>query len=110
MSVKYAIIGCGAIGQRRHIPECVANPRSKLAALVDANEARVGELGRKYGAPAFTDHRTMLEEARAGGADLPLAARVLEVYDGASAEGWGERDAAALPSYWPGKAAGPQGA
>lgn len=56
------------------------------------------------------DLRTMLEEARAGGADLPLAARVLEVYDGASAEGWGERDAAALPSYWPGKAAGPHGA
>lgn len=56
------------------------------------------------------DLRTMLEEARAGGADLPLAARVLEVYDGASADGWGERDAAALPSYWPGKAAGPQGA
>ncbi len=51
------------------------------------------------------DLRTMLEEARAGGADLPVTARALEVYNGASAEGWGERDAATLPSYWPGKAA-----
>ncbi len=50
------------------------------------------------------DLRTMLEEARAGGADLPVTARALEVYDGAAAAGWGERDGATLPSYWPGRA------
>jgi 3-hydroxyisobutyrate dehydrogenase len=49
------------------------------------------------------DLRTMLEEARERGADLPVTARVLEVYDGAAGAGWGERDAAALPAYWPGR-------
>ena len=35
MIVRYGVIGCGAIAQRRHIPECVANPDSKLVALAD---------------------------------------------------------------------------
>jgi 3-hydroxyisobutyrate dehydrogenase len=49
------------------------------------------------------DLRTMLEEARSRGADLPVVARALEVYDGASAAGWGGRDASALPAWWPGR-------
>jgi 3-hydroxyisobutyrate dehydrogenase len=52
------------------------------------------------------DLRTMLEEARSRGTDLPVVARALEVYDGASAAGWGDRDAATLPSYWPGRSGG----
>lgn len=52
------------------------------------------------------DLRTMLEEAAARGAELPLTARALAVYDQASAEGWGARDAAVLPSYWPGRTHG----
>jgi 3-hydroxyisobutyrate dehydrogenase len=47
------------------------------------------------------DLRTMLEEARALGTDLPLVARALEVYSRASADGWGARDVSVLPSYWP---------
>ena len=46
------------------------------------------------------DMRTMLEEARALGAELPVTATTLGVYDRASAEGWGERDGAAVPAYW----------
>jgi len=49
------------------------------------------------------DLRTMLEEARSRGAELPVVAKALEVFDGASAEGWGARDGATLPSYWPRK-------
>ncbi|HZF76855.1 MAG TPA: NAD(P)-dependent oxidoreductase [Acetobacteraceae bacterium] len=49
------------------------------------------------------DLRTMLEEARSTGADLPVVARALEVYDGASAAGWGGRDASTLPAWWPGR-------
>lgn len=49
------------------------------------------------------DLRTMLDEARSRGADLPVVARALEVYDGASAAGWGGRDASALPAWWPGR-------
>ena len=51
------------------------------------------------------DLRTMIEEATAQGATLPVAARTLEVYDGAAAAGWGERDACMLPAWWPGRAA-----
>jgi 3-hydroxyisobutyrate dehydrogenase len=47
------------------------------------------------------DLRTMLEEARGLGSDLPIAAKALEVYDRVSKEGWGGRDASVLPSYWP---------
>src|SRR6185295_9431447 len=62
MPVKYGVIGCGAIGQRRHIPECVANPDSKLVALADPVADRVAELGKKYGAKHFTDYKEMLKD------------------------------------------------
>ena len=60
MPVRYGIIGCGAIGQRRHIPECAANPDSKLAALADPVKDRVEELGRKYEAKPYTDYKELL--------------------------------------------------
>ncbi len=63
MPIKYGIIGCGAIGQRRHIPECHANPHSVVAALCDPNEQRVNELAAKYGAAAYTDWKQMLADA-----------------------------------------------
>ena len=47
MPVKYGVIGCGAIAQRRHIPECAANPDSKLVALADPVADRVAELAKK---------------------------------------------------------------
>ena len=63
MPVKYGVIGCGAIAQRRHIPECVANADSKLAALSDPMAQRVDELCAKYGAKPYTDYKKMLAEA-----------------------------------------------
>jgi predicted dehydrogenase len=63
MPVKYGIIGCGAIAQRRHIPECIANPASKLVALADPVTDRVGELGKKYEAKPYTDYKEMLKDA-----------------------------------------------
>jgi UDP-N-acetylglucosamine 3-dehydrogenase len=62
MPVKYGVIGCGAIGQRRHIPECIANPDSKLVALADPVAERVAELGKKYGAKHYTDYKEMLKD------------------------------------------------
>jgi 3-hydroxyisobutyrate dehydrogenase len=46
------------------------------------------------------DLRTMLEEGRARGIDLPLTERALDSYDEASREHWGERDAGAMSVYW----------
>jgi predicted dehydrogenase len=62
MVVRYGIIGCGAIAQRRHIPECVANPSSKLVALADPVEGRAEALAEKYGAKGYTDYQKMLAD------------------------------------------------
>jgi len=62
MPVKYGVIGCGAIAQRRHIPECIANPDSKLVALADPMKERVEELAEKYGAKGYTDYKEMLKD------------------------------------------------
>src|SRR5947209_2883729 len=61
MPVKYGIIGCGAIAQRRHIPECVANPDSKLVALADPVAERVAELAAKYSAKGYADYLELLK-------------------------------------------------
>lgn len=63
MPVKYGIIGCGAIAQRRHIPECHDNPDSVVAALSDPVKERVEALCEHYGAAPYTDHNKMLKEA-----------------------------------------------
>ena len=63
MPVRYGIIGCGAIAQRRHMPEAAANPASTVAALADPVAKRVKALGEEYGAEAYTDYSRMLKEA-----------------------------------------------
>lgn len=60
--VRYGVIGCGAIAQRRHLPECAANPNSKVAAVADPVKERVEEIAAKYGAKAFTDYKEMLTD------------------------------------------------
>jgi 3-hydroxyisobutyrate dehydrogenase len=50
------------------------------------------------------DLRTMLAEAEALGADLPLTKRTLAIYDGAAASGWDHKDVSTLPAYWSGRA------
>jgi 3-hydroxyisobutyrate dehydrogenase len=51
------------------------------------------------------DLRSMLEEAAARGAELPATRATLGVYDTASAAGWGGKDGAAIPAFWPSHAA-----
>ena len=51
------------------------------------------------------DLRTMVEEAKARGFELPVAQRVLSVFDDASGDGWGKRDGVELPSYWASRSA-----
>jgi 3-hydroxyisobutyrate dehydrogenase len=47
----------------------------------------------------------MLAEGKTRGANLPVVAATLGVYDEAIREGWGKRDGASLPAYWPSRAA-----
>jgi 3-hydroxyisobutyrate dehydrogenase len=64
--------------------------------------------GAEPGPPAFDidsirkDLRTMIAEAHRLGGSLPLVERTLAVYDDAAKQGWGTRDGAYLPAYWPG--------
>ena len=46
------------------------------------------------------DLRTMLEEARALGRELPVTQRALECFDLAARNGLGAADAATLPASW----------
>src|SRR6185295_11706729 len=55
--------GCGAIGQRRHIPECAAHADCALVAVCDINKPRVEEVAKLHKAKAFTDYREMLKSA-----------------------------------------------
>jgi 3-hydroxyisobutyrate dehydrogenase len=63
--------------------------------------------GRDPGSATFAigaickDLRTMQEEAEARGFHLPVAARTLSVFEKIAAEGWGDKDCAWLPAYWP---------
>lgn len=61
MPVKIGVIACGAIGQRRHIPEAAANPDIDLVALCDINEARVKECCKRWGGKPYTDFRKLLK-------------------------------------------------
>ena len=62
MPVKYGFIGCGAIAQRRHLPECAANSHSVVAALSDPMGDRVASLAKQYGGKPYTDYKEMLAQ------------------------------------------------
>ena len=51
------------------------------------------------------DLRTMIAEAKARGAELPLVERTLQIYDEAARSGWGKKDGSAIPAYWSSRAA-----
>jgi predicted dehydrogenase len=63
MKVRLGIIGCGAIGQRRHIPDALCLPdKVEIVALCDIREDRVREVAAKNGvSTTYTDHRKMLD-------------------------------------------------
>jgi 3-hydroxyisobutyrate dehydrogenase len=63
--------------------------------------------GEEVKPPAFDvdsickDLRTMIAEAASLGAKLPLAEDTLTIFDEAAKQGWGGKDGANLPAYWP---------
>lgn len=64
MAVKLGVIGCGAIAQKRHIPEAANHPDVQVVALCDIKEDRAASVAAQYGNPAvFKDYRKMLEWA-----------------------------------------------
>ncbi len=60
-TVKYGIIGCGAIAQRRHIPEALANENAQVVAIADPVRGRAKSICDGIeGATAYTDYKKML--------------------------------------------------
>jgi 3-hydroxyisobutyrate dehydrogenase len=79
-------------------PNVLKNRGPAIAAALSGNDPGAAnfdiDLIRK-------DLSTMLAEAKVRGTTLPLAERALSIYDEASRNGWGQRDGAWLPAYWP---------
>jgi len=62
--IKFAVVGCGAIGSR-HIAVIDAEPRAKLVAICDIAEQKCKTLSEKYGGvPYFTDYAKMMKETK----------------------------------------------
>ncbi|GFN30870.1 Gfo/Idh/MocA family protein [Paenibacillus xylaniclasticus] len=60
--LRVAVIGCGAIAVRRHIPEYANNPNVKLVAFADPVIERAQELANQYNAKAYSDYEQLLAE------------------------------------------------
>lgn len=58
--IHVGLIGCGKIGQVRHLPEYAANPDCRITALYDINLARARELAGQYGATAYDSVEALL--------------------------------------------------
>ncbi len=60
--VRVAIIGCGAITQRRHAPEYAANPGAEIVGFYDFNLQRAEQLAQQYGCKAYPDIDSLLAD------------------------------------------------
>lgn len=64
-NIRVAVIGCGAIGIRRHIPEYADNPNVELVAFVDVIPERAQAMVDQYGTgKAYADYEAMLQEIK----------------------------------------------
>lgn len=62
--VRVGVIGCGAIGQRRHLPEYAARDDVELVGVCDIKFPRAKEAAKTFGAPkAFKSHKDLLKLA-----------------------------------------------
>ncbi len=63
MSVRIGVIGAGFIGAR-HLSNLATMEGVSIAAVADVDGSRVQEQAARYGAPAYSDWRVMLERER----------------------------------------------
>jgi len=61
--IRVGIIGCGAIAQRRHLPEYAFNENVEIVAVCDINEERVNEVAEKYRAKAYLNYEELLSNS-----------------------------------------------
>jgi predicted dehydrogenase len=60
--VRLALIGCGAVTERAHLPVCAREPGVSVTALVDPNVARAKQLAKAYGVPNVLPDASPLHE------------------------------------------------
>ncbi|MCI6374341.1 MAG: Gfo/Idh/MocA family oxidoreductase [Clostridiales bacterium] len=60
--IQVGIIGCGKIGQVRHLPEYAAREDVRIAALYDVNLERAQALAAQYGAKAYATCEELLAD------------------------------------------------
>ncbi|MFL0377427.1 Gfo/Idh/MocA family protein [Paenibacillus amylolyticus] len=58
--IKVAVFGCGAIAERRHIPEYAANENVELVAFVDPIVERAEKMAETYGGKAYSSYEELL--------------------------------------------------
>lgn len=58
-TIGVAVLGCGAVAQRRHLPEYAANKNAKIEGIFDLNQERAAELAERYDCKVYHS----LEEA-----------------------------------------------
>lgn len=63
MSVRIAIIGCGAISLRRHAPEIAADPRCELAGVYNSRRERAEAIAQKYNCRIYDSIQAVLSDA-----------------------------------------------
>lgn len=62
--VKVAIIGCGAIAQKRHLPEYLANPAVDVVGYFDNNLSRAQALAQQYDGHAYITLASLLADSQ----------------------------------------------
>jgi len=60
--LQVAVIGCGHVAWHRHLPEFASNPRVRLSAVCDADEANRLAASNKFGARAYADWQELLAD------------------------------------------------
>lgn len=63
-TIKVAVLGCGAIAQRRHIPEYAANEHVELVAFADPKLERAQEMADTYGGTAYSSYEELLAQEK----------------------------------------------
>jgi predicted dehydrogenase len=58
--IKVAVFGCGAIAERRHIPEYAANGNVELVAFADPIVERAEKMAETYGGKAYSSYEELL--------------------------------------------------
>ncbi|OCT15162.1 dehydrogenase [Paenibacillus pectinilyticus] len=59
--IKVAIVGCGSISKKRHIPEYAANPNVELVGFCDLILGRAEGYAQEHGGRAYTSYEEMLK-------------------------------------------------